>query len=98
MLMRIAAYFLGSLGISMTLPVFAAAPFAFNTAPGRLPKDVVPLDYSISLAPDVDGLTVTGTESVTLRFRKATASVVFNSLNQTLSEVRLDGQPVRSVR
>jgi aminopeptidase N len=98
MLMRIAARFLGALGISLTLPAFAAAPFAFNTAPGRLPKDVVPLDYSISLVPDVDGLTVAGTEAVTLRFRKATANIVFNSLNQTLSDVRLDGHPVRAVR
>jgi aminopeptidase N len=96
--MKIAAQLLGALCISLMLPVFAAAPFSFDSAPGRLPKDVVPLDYSISLVPDVDGLTVAGTESVTLSFRKATASIVFNSLNQTLSDVQLDGQSVRSVK
>jgi aminopeptidase N len=58
---------------------------------------VVPLDYSIAIVPDAAAGTLTGTESVTLKFRQATATIVLNSLNETLHHVRLDGKPVLSV-
>ena len=73
------------------------APFSFDTAPGRLPKNVVPLDYRVSIVPDVTAMTIRGSESVRLQFRSPSATVVFNSLNETLSDVRLDGKPVASV-
>jgi aminopeptidase N len=77
--------------------VSAQAPFSFDTAFGRLPKDVVPLDYVVAIVPNVTAKTLTGTEKITLNVRKATDKIQFNSLNETLSEVRLDGQPVKSV-
>ena len=73
------------------------APFSFDSAPGRLPKNVVPLDYRVSIVPDASALTLRGTESVRLQFRSPSATVVFNSLNETLRDVRLDGKPVASV-
>src|SRR6202161_2346234 len=75
----------------------AVAPFSFDTAYGRLPKNVVPLDYSISITPDVAAMTIAGKESIVLKFREATATIQFNSLNQTLEDVRLDGKPVKTV-
>jgi aminopeptidase N len=83
--------------IAFAPPAPAAAPFSFDAAPGRLPKNVVPLDYRIEIVPDTEALTIAGTESVTLRFRAATAVIQFNSLNETLHDVRLDGRPVKSV-
>lgn len=76
---------------------WCGAPFSFDSAPGRLPKNVVPLRYDVAIVPDIDGLKLAGTESVQLRFRTATATVQFNSLNETLSHVLLDGKPVKSV-
>jgi aminopeptidase N len=76
---------------------WCGAPFAFDSAPGRLPKNVVPVSYDVAIVPDADTLRLTGTESVQLQFRAATATVQFNSLNETLSHVLLDGKPVRSV-
>src|SRR5437879_4275304 len=67
-----------------------------STRPGRLPKNVVPIDYTISIVPDAARLTLSGTESVVLDFRQASATIVFNSLHQTLNHVQLDGQPVKS--
>jgi aminopeptidase N len=84
-------------GAILALPTFAEAPFSFDTAPGRLPKNIVPDSYTVAIVPDLDTLTLAGTESVTLHFRTATATIVFNSLNETLSDVRLDHQPVVSV-
>jgi aminopeptidase N len=76
---------------------WCGAPFSFESAPGRLPKNVVPVSYDVAVVPDADALRFTGTESVRLQFRTATATVQFNSLNETLSHVLLDGKPVKTV-
>src|SRR5580698_2690391 len=76
---------------------WCGAPFSFDSAPGRLPKDVVPLSYEVAVVPDVGSLSFAGTETIRLQFRTATATVQFNSLNETLSQVRLDGKPVKAV-
>ena len=76
---------------------WCGAPFSFDSAPGRLPKNVVPLSYDVAIVPNADALTLTGNESVRLQFRTATATVQFNSLNETLTQVLLDGKPVKSV-
>ncbi len=78
-------------------PAFAEAPFSFDTAPGRLPKDVIPQDYDVALVPDIAAHTVRGTEAITLRVRSASATLTFNSLNQTLDHVLFDGRPVQGV-
>ncbi len=78
-------------------PVLAEAPYSFDTTAGRLPKSIVPLNYTISLTPDLDKLAFRGRESVRLRFRVPSSSIVLDSLNEVLSDVRIDGQPVQSV-
>jgi aminopeptidase N len=83
--------------VALSLPVLAEEPFSFDSAPGRLPKNVAPISYDIDITPDVETLTIKGTESVVLQFRAATDTVAFNSVNERLSNVRLDGQPVKSV-
>jgi aminopeptidase N len=90
---------LGALGVAatLTMPVLAAAPFAFDSAPGRLPKDVIPRSYTIAVQPDPDALVLAGQESVVLEFRKATDTIVFNSLNEQLRDVRLDGRAASDV-
>jgi aminopeptidase N len=75
----------------------APAPFSFDSAPGRLPKNVVPLDYRVSIVPDATALTINGTESVQLQFRSPSATLLFNSINETLNDVLLDGKPVKAV-
>ena len=75
----------------------AAAPFSFATAPGRLPKNVLPVDYTIAVIPDAVARTLRGRESVTLEFREPSAKIIFNSLNQRLDSVQLDGKAVSSV-
>ena len=88
------------LGAAVVMPAAlaaAVAPFSFDAAYGRLPKSIVPQDYSIAVTPDAAARTLSGTESVTLRFRQAGASIVFNSLHEVLSDVRLNGKPVAGV-
>lgn len=76
----------------------AEGPFNFDKAPGRLPKNVVPVEYDIAVTPNVAARTFTGKESVSLRFRSATDKVVFNTLNLKLRNVRLDGRAVAGVK
>jgi aminopeptidase N len=73
-----------------------AAPYSFDATPGRLSKDIVPIDYTIDLAPDASTLSIAGHESVVLELRKATAVIQFDSLNEKLADVALDGKPVKS--
>ena len=35
-------------------------PFDFLTTPGKLPKEIVPLDYAIRIIPDLDKLSFPG--------------------------------------
>ena len=72
-------------------------PFAFDSAPGRLPKDVVPLAYAIALTPDAAAHKIAGKETIVLDFKQASATIQFNSLNETLDNVQLDGKPVKQV-
>ncbi|HEX3914809.1 MAG TPA: M1 family aminopeptidase [Steroidobacteraceae bacterium] len=96
MLNRTRVYF-AALCCSLAPTAWCGAPFSFDSAPGRLPKNVVPLSYDVAIVPDIDALKLAGTESVRLQFRAASATLQFNSLNETLSHVLLDGKPVKSV-
>ncbi len=74
-----------------------AAPFDFDAAPGQLPKNIVPSAYAIAVVPDLDAGTLSGTERVTLTVRAATDRIIFNTLNESLSDVRLDGTRVEGI-
>jgi hypothetical protein len=95
--MKIAASVAICFGMAVTVCARAGAPFSFDRAPGRLPKNVVPISYTVAVVPNLDTLTLAGTESVTLQFRSASDTIVFNSLNETLTDVRLDAKPVAQV-
>src|ERR1700722_17333766 len=82
---------------AMAILPATAAPFSFDQAPGRLPKNVVPTSYTIAIVPDTKALTLNGRESVLIDVRAATDTIQFNSLNETLHDVRLDGKPVKHV-
>jgi aminopeptidase N len=87
----------GLISTLLAVTALAEAPFSFDTAPGRLPKIVVPLDYDLALVPDLAAHTVRGTEAITLRVRSPTWTITFNSLNQKLDHVLFDGHPVSRV-
>lgn len=76
----------------------AKPPFDFETTPGRLPKDVVPVDYTVSIAPDAAARTLAGTETIVVEMRKPVGTIAFNSLHERLSDVKLDGAPVANVQ
>jgi aminopeptidase N len=72
------------------------APFSFDSAPGHLPKNVVPVDYTVAIVPNVDKRTLSGKETVKLLFREPTATIQFNAIGMKFKNVRLDGKAVKS--
>ena len=83
-----------ALAFALLLPllgmVHAEALYSFEATPGRLPKTVVPINYAIELAPDLEKLTLAGSELVDIEVREATAQLVLNAVNMTLDEVSVD--------
>ncbi len=77
--------FLASLGAA-----HAEAAYSFDATPGRLPKTVVPINYAIELAPDLQNLTLAGSEVVDIEVREATTRLVLNAVDMTLDEVSID--------
>jgi aminopeptidase N len=96
--MRLAARTAQSFACALTLLVALAtaawsqAPFAFDSTPGKLPKSVVPHHYAIELEPDLERLTLAGTELVDIEVREATARIVLNALDLTLTRAELEGE------
>ncbi|QGZ38297.1 M1 family peptidase [Pseudoduganella flava] len=84
---------------SSPTPAQSTAPttFTFASAPGRLPKNVIPIRYDIAVTPNAAARTLAGHETILLEVTAPTATIQFNSLNQKLSNVLLDGKPVKSV-
>src|SRR5215469_16980347 len=53
-------------------PARADQVFSLATTPGRLPKTVLPLHYAIDLKPDLNALSISGSEDVDIEVRTTT--------------------------
>jgi aminopeptidase N len=84
--------FLVTLFSIMPSVIIAEKPFSFEATPGKLPKEVVPTDYSVRIVPDIDKLTFTGTETVKLNVRSAVRQLVLNALELKIEAASLDGR------
>jgi aminopeptidase N len=79
---------------SVTFPAVMSAekPFSLNDTPGKLPKDVIPTDYSIRIVPNIDRFTFAGTETVKLSVRSPVHQLVLNALELDIEAASLDGK------
>jgi aminopeptidase N len=84
--------------IALVVPgiVVAEPGFSFDAAPGKLPKTVVPIHYSIELAPDLESLALPGVEVVDIEVREPTARLVLNAINTTFGAVTIDDDAHRA--
>src|SRR5215831_8727729 len=78
--------------LSVTFPAVMSAerPFNFNDTPGKLPKEVVPVDYSIRIVPEIERFVFTGTETVKLSVRSPVRQLVLNALELEITEASVD--------
>src|SRR5213082_3280245 len=90
--MRILVVFLMAEFSIMSSPFASEKPFSFKDTPGKLPKDVVPTDYSVRIVPDIDKLTFAGTETVKLTARRRVRQLVLNALELKIEAASIDGK------
>jgi aminopeptidase N len=78
--------------LSIILPatVTAEKPFNFESTPGKLPKQVVPTEYSIRMISDIEKLTFTGSETVKLNVRAPVRQLVLNALELEITSASVD--------
>ena len=76
----------------------AEAPYAFGNTPGKLPKDVIPQEYTVNLIPDLASKTFRGTESVTLKVIRPTKKIVLNQLNLEIDSASLSGKGMAELK
>jgi len=72
----------------------AEKPFDFATTPGKLPKNIRPTEYAIRIQPDLAKLRFSGSETVQLNVESPTRQVVFNALDVSVTDARIDDNPI----
>jgi aminopeptidase N len=93
MLDRAAAVFVGMLIVLLLAAGSSRAEptFSFAATPGKLPKTVVPIHYSLDLQPDLDKLTIAGAEVVDIEVAEPTDRIVLNVVNMTVDTAAIEG-------
>src|SRR5262249_51756459 len=89
-----AARLIAAIAITVSIgatSALAGAPFSFADTPGKLPKTVVPVHYTLDLKPDLDRLTVTGSEVVEIDVKAPTDRLLFNTVRTTFASAAVDG-------
>jgi len=76
---------------ALPLTMNGEKPYAFANTPGKLPKQVVPLEYSIRVVPDVSKFTFSGSETVKLKASAPVRELVLNSLELNITKASIDG-------
>lgn len=75
----------------------AEAPYSFDKTPGKLPKDVIPLEYRAHLAPDLDANTFRGNETIEIEVLKPTSSIMLNAAALDIDSASLTGQGLKAL-
>ena len=83
-------FLVGLFSIILPATVTAEKPFNFESTPGKLPKQVVPTEYSIRITPDIEKLMFTGSETVKLNVRAPVRELVLNALELEISSASVD--------
>src|SRR5437763_6750334 len=69
----------------------AEQPYSFAATPGKLPKTVVPIHYAIDLKPDLEKLTLAGSELVDIEVTAPTNRLALNAVNMTVETAAIEG-------
>jgi len=83
-----------AIAISFASSMSAEKPFDFAVTPGKLPKQVVPTEYSVRIVPKIDKLTFSGTETVKLEVHTPVRELVLNALEIEVTSASIDKKQV----
>src|SRR5436190_328246 len=73
----------------------AEEPYAFERAPGRLPKQIIPKHYAIELEPNLDSLSLAGSELIDIEVREPSDKLVLNAVGMTLADAIIEDTGMR---
>jgi aminopeptidase N len=76
--------------VMLALPMRAEKPFDFASTPGKLPKHVVPTEYSIRIVPNLESKTFSGTVLIKFEVKKPVRELVMNALELEVNGAMLD--------
>src|SRR2546429_7825707 len=76
---------------ALPLTMNGEKPYEFANTPGKLPKQVVPLEYSVRIVPDLAKLTFTGSERIKVKATAPTRELVLNSAELEIAKASVDG-------
>ncbi|QDZ07647.1 M1 family metallopeptidase [Sphingomonas panacisoli] len=82
----------------MKLFAAAAALMVTTAAPAlaaaQLDRDVLPVSYDITINPNAQAMTFTGSETIAVSVRKATRTITLNAADLAISKATVDGKAV----
>lgn len=76
--------------LAMTAIAQAEQTFSFDNTPGKLPKTVIPVSYTIELMPDLTSLALPGVETIDVDVRELTAQVTLSAIDMTFGDTVID--------
>jgi len=82
-----------AMGAALMLLVSGASAeplYSFDTTPGKLPKSVLPIHYAIELTPNLQTLSVAGSEIVDIDVREPLSRVVLNAVDVGIENAAID--------
>lgn len=79
-------------------PALAEAPFSFRANPGKLPKDVVPVQYAAQLTPNLKDNTFLGAETVEIDVLSATSTIMLNAVNLEIDSATVAGKQIGEIK
>ncbi len=82
----------GSISLTALLPMKAAEPFKFEATPGKLPKQIVPEEYSVRIVTNVEKLTFSGSETIKVNVRTPQRKIILNVLEIDIAAAVVDGK------
>src|SRR2546423_13744071 len=83
-----------ALWLATMTPSTAEKPFDFASTPGKLPKNVVPQEYAIRIAPDIEKRTFSGSEMIKINASEPVKQLVLNAGEIKISKATIDGKTI----
>jgi aminopeptidase N len=76
----------------------AEAPFSFQATPGKLPKDVLPIQYAAHIVPDLATNTFRGDETVEIEVTRPTSTIILNADKLEIDSASLSGKGIGQLK
>src|SRR3989440_3559102 len=89
-----ASHFFIALLLMTASTLTAEKPFDFASTPGKLPKNVVPQEYAIRIAPDIEKRTFSGSEMIKINASEPVKQLVLNAAEIKISKATIDGKTI----